>query len=284
MKALIVLVALLIAVYSPLSVQANEDRAAVIPIFDTHMHYSQGAWDIYSPGDIVEKMDKANVGSALVSSTPDEGTAMIFDFAPDRIVAGFRPYKVRGDMARWFENPDLIAYSKARLAPRRHRVFGEIILYMPENLETAEMKEYLNVAAKQDLILHPHSSAAVVEALFKKQPKLKILWAHAGFSEPAPVVAQMLDKYPNLWAELSYRADDIMAGEDLDPEWKDLLIRHSGRFTIGSDTWQSSRWSAYKGLIEEHRDWLKKLPSDVAKKIAYRNAELLLKKMLPAAQ
>ena len=104
------------------------------------------------------------------------------------------------------------------------------------------MVEYLNIAVEQGLILHPHSDAAVVEALFKKRPELKILWAHAGFYEPAPVVARMLDQYPNLWAELSYRAAHIMPDDDLDPDWKALLIRHAGRFTIGSATWQVDRW------------------------------------------
>ena len=229
-------------------------------------------------GDLLKKMQKANVDTALVSSTPDEGTMKLFNLSPERIVPGFRPYRTSADMARWYKNPDLLAYSKVRLAARRYKAFGEVILFMPENLDTPEMAEYLNIAAEQGLILHPHADAAVVEALFAKRPELKILWAHAGFSEPAPVVARMLDRYPNLWAELSYRADDIMAGADLDPEWRDLLIRHAGRFTIGSDTWQTDRWRVYQSLIEEHREWLGKLPPDVAAKIAHRNAESLLGK------
>ncbi len=272
MKTLILSLISLLAVASSLAAAPVFDG----PIFDTHMHYSRAAWAAYSPGDVLEKMAKANIAKALVSSTPDDGTAMLLEFAPQRIVAGFRPYRSSADMARWFTDPDLLAYSKSRLAKRRHRVFGEIILYLPKNVDTPEMAAYLDIAAEQGLILYPHSDAAVVEALFKLRPALTILWAHAGFSEPAPVVARMLDRYPNLWAELSYRAHDIMQGNELDPAWKALLIRHAGRFTIGSDTWTNDRWRAYQFLIREHRGWLAKLPPDVAAKIAHRNAEALL--------
>ena len=249
--------------------------AQELPIFDTHMHYSRSAWEVYSPGEIFKKLDRANIARALVSSTPDDGTMTLFEFAPDRVVPGFRPYRTLSDMSRWYENPDLLEYAKARLASGRHKALGEVHLYLPKNLETPEMAEYLDMAVAHGLILQPHSDAAVIEALFKKRPGLKILWAHAGFSEPAPVVARMLDRYPNLWAELSYRAVHIMPYDDLDPDWKDLLIRHAGRFTIGSDTWEVDRWHAYQGLIDEHREWLGKLPPEVAGKIAYRNAEAL---------
>ncbi|NQV85011.1 MAG: amidohydrolase family protein [Rhodospirillales bacterium] len=259
---------LLAVIFGAVPAQAGE-----LPIFDTHMHYSSSAWDVYAPGDILKKLDTANITRALVSSTPDAGTMKLFDIAPGRVVPALRPYRTRADMARWYETPDVLAYSKDRLAAGRHKALGEIHLYMAKNLETPEMAEYLDMAVARGLIVQPHTDALVVEALFKKRPKLKILWAHAGFSEPALVVARMLDQYPNLWAELSYRAGHIQPDDDLDPEWKALLIRHAGRFTIGSDTWEVDRWHGYQGLINEHREWLRLLPPDVAEKIAFRNAE-----------
>ena len=116
----------------------------------------------------------------------------------------------------------------------------------------------------------------MVRALFAKAPNLKILWAHAGFSNPASVVAAMLDQYPNLWTETSYRAGEILQSGTMDPEWKALMICHSGRFMVGTDTWVVDRWHEYDGLIGAHRAWLDLLPADVAKKIAFTNAEKLL--------
>ncbi len=254
----------------PVRAQAQAQKQ---PIFDTHMHYSRGAWDVYTTAQILEKLDKAGVSRALVSSRPDDGTLKLLKAAPKRIVAGFRPYKEPADLGRWYKNPGLLAYSEARLTKRLYRAFGEIHLYSPENLETPEMARYLDIIGKQGLVLQPHADAAVVRALFAKMPNLKILWAHAGFSEPASVVGTMLDKYPNLWTEMSYRAGDVIGRDGLDGEWKALLIRHAGRFMIGSDTWMVDRWREYAGLIGEHRTWLELLPPDVAEKIAYKNAE-----------
>ena len=252
--------------------------AGELPIFDTHMHYSRGAWDTYSPGQILEKLDKASVTRALVSSRPDDGTLKLRDAAPKRVIPSFRPYKDSSDLGSWFKNPDLLAYSEARLAKGIYRGFGEIHLYSPDNLDAPEVAGYLGLIAKHGLILQPHADAAVVRALFAKAPNLKILWAHAGFSEPASVVGQMLDRYQNLWTEMSYRAENVMGADGLDEEWKALFIRHAGRFMIGSDTWAVDRWHQYGDLIGEHRAWLGLLPPDVAEKIAYKNAERLFGK------
>ncbi len=253
----------------------SESRAGELPIFDAHIHYSRGAWDAYSPGQIIAKMDQAGVIRALASSTPDDGTQRLQDAAPDRIVGAFRPYRESNDLGRWYEKPDLVPYSEKRLARGRHRVFGEVHLYRPQNLETPEMAHYLALIAGQGLYLQPHSDAEVIRALFKKVPGIKVLWAHAGFSEPPEVVGRLLDRYPNLWTELSYRAQNIMPGDRLDPEWRALLIRHADRFMIGTDTWTVDRWHEYRGLVGEHRAWLGKLPPDAAEKIAHKNAERL---------
>lgn len=266
---------LLAVVFWVLPARVVSAEAGELPIFDTHMHYSRSAWDVYTPAQILAKMDKADVARALVSSRPDDGTLKLLDAAPKRIVAGFRPYKESADLGRWYKDPGLLAYSEARLAKGRHRVFGEIHLFSPENLETPEMQEYLGLIAMHGLILQPHADAAVVRALFAMAPDLKILWAHAGFSEPASVVGVILDKYPNLWTEMSYRAGEVMGADGLDKEWKALLIRHADRFMIGTDTWVVDRWHEYGGLIGEHREWLNLLPRDVAEKIAYRNADKL---------
>jgi hypothetical protein len=252
-------------------------HAEQLPIFDVHMHYSRAAWDVVSPEQVIAKMDKAGVSKALVSSTPDDGTLKVHAAAPHRIVAGYRPYESSGDLGGWFTKGGVLAHSSKRLTEKNiHRVFGEIHILRPEDAKTPAMEGFLALAASRSLYFHTHSDAAVVRALFETRPDLKIIWAHAGFNDPAPVVGQMLDRHANLWAELSYRARDIKPGETLDPEWEKVLIRHADRFVIGTDTWEISRWHDYELLIAEHRSWLGKLPHDAAEKIAYKNAERLL--------
>ena len=250
--------------------------AGELPIFDAHMHYSQSAWEVLSPEDVVKMMKKLDIIGALVSSTPDEGTQKLIKAAPDRVIGGFRPYRESNDLGRWYEKAELVPYSEKRLRSGRHRVFGEVHLYGPENLQTPQMVRFFAMMEEHGLILQPHTEAWVVRALFAKKPDLTILWAHAGFSEPASVVGKMLNRYPNLWAELSYRAQDIMPGGEIDPGWRKVLVRHADRLMIGTDTWAVDRWHEYWGLIGEHRRWLAKLPPEVAEKIAHKNAERLL--------
>ena len=272
MKPFSSLLVLLFLASAPAPAAAVEDR---LPIFDAHMHYSESAWDVFSPGDILKMMSDLSVSGALVSSTPDEGTQRLIEAAPDRIIGAFRPYRKTNDLGRWYEKAELVLYSEKRLSQGRHRVFGEVHLYGPENLQTPQMARYFAMMEDHGLILQPHAEAWVVQALFAKKPGLRILWAHAGFYEPASVVGKMMDRYPNLWADLSYRAQAIMPGGGIDPGWRKILVRHADRFMIGTDTWAVDRWHEYRGLIGEHRTWLAKLPADVAERIAYKNAEKL---------
>jgi len=271
MKAFAFLWVLLFLASAPGPAAAGE-----LPIFDAHMHYSQSAWGVLSPEDVVKMMKKLDIIGALVSSTPDEGTQKLIKAAPDRVIGGFRPYRESNDLGRWYEKAELVPYSEKRLRSGRHRVFGEVHLYGPENLQTPQMVRFFAMMEEHGLILQPHTEAWVVRALFAKKPDLTILWAHAGFSEPASVVGKMLNRYPNLWAELSYRAQDIMPGGEIDPGWRKVLVRHADRLMIGTDTWTVDRWHEYRGLIGEHRRWLAKLPPEVAEKIAHKNAERLL--------
>ena len=271
MKAFAFLWVLLFLASAPGPAAAGE-----LPIFDAHMHYSQSTWEVLSPEDVVKMMKKLDIIGALVSSTPDEGTQKLIKAAPDRVIGGFRPYRESNDLGRWYEKAELVPYSEKRLRSGRHRVFGEVHLYGPENLQTPQMVRFFAMMEEHGLILQPHTEAWVVRALFAKKPDLTILWAHAGFSEPASVVGKMLNRYPNLWAELSYRAQDIMPGGEIDPGWRKVLVRHADRLMIGTDTWTVDRWHEYRGLIGEHRRWLAKLPPEVAEKIAHKNAERLL--------
>jgi len=270
------LVAILTLFTLALTPSAHAEDAYKGPVFDTHLHYSSSAWAIYSPADVLQKLDRANVKTALVSSTPDEGTAKLLAAAPGRMVPGLRPYRNAAEKVAWYQKQQLVPYARARLEALRHKAFGEVILNYPEDLETPQMSEYLDMAQEQNLVMHLHTRATVVEALFKLRPGLKILWAHAGFSETPEVITAQLDKNPNLLAELSYRANEIMGGTDLEPEWKAMFLRHPTRFTIGSDTWENGRWQNYQYLIDQHREWLGKLPAEVAEKIAYGNAAGLL--------
>jgi len=243
-----------------------------LPIFDTHVHYGQNDWAPYPTSKVLELFAAAGVARALASSTPDDGTLMLHKAAPGRVVPVLRPYRAGVGSSNWFNDPNLAEYLEGRLKAGVYKGIGEFHLFDAGNAGTPQVKRVIELAVERGIYLHVHSGAAPVAALFKIEPRLKILWAHAGMSEPPEVVGPMLDRYSNLWTELSFRAGDVAPGGRLDARWRALFEKHPDRFMIGTDTYVTPRWGDYVGLVEAHRQYLTQLPRDLAEKIAFRNA------------
>lgn len=248
---------------------AAEER---LPIFDTHLHYSRDAWSVYPPAAVFEKLNAAGVTRALVSSTPDDGTLTLRRHDARRVVAELRPYHGDFRSGNWFRSAEIVGYLEERLKNDFYQGIGEFHLYNDDDAHTPTMQRVAALAIAYDIPLHVHSGAGPVAALFALEPNLKILWAHAGFVEPADVVARMLDRYDGLVTEVSFRAHDIAPGGKLDDDWRALFERHRDRFMIGSDTYVTERWDTYESLIEAHRAWLAQLPRATAEAIAFGNA------------
>jgi predicted TIM-barrel fold metal-dependent hydrolase len=85
----------------------------------------------------------------------------------------------------------------------------------------------------------------------------------------------MLDRYPMLWGELSYRSGLTESGGRLAADWRQLFERLPDRFLVGSDTWINERWASYGAIMAEYRNWLGQLPLPVATAIAHGNARKL---------
>ncbi len=264
----------LIAALAALVFAAGSPAAADAPLFDGHIHYSRPDWSVYTPDQIVAILDKAGIARALVSSTPDDGTLKLYDRDPKRVIPILRPYRTRDDMGTWWKDPAIIPYLELRLAKGVHRGIGEFHL-SGKDIHTPVLKQITGIAVQRNLYLHAHSDDAAVIELFVMEPKSKIIWAHAGMSSSAAAVGALMDKQPNLWADLSYRYGDVAPGGTLDPAWRALLIRHADRFMLGSDTWTTSRWEQVVGMAADARRFLQQLPPDVAEKIASKNFERL---------
>ncbi|MEK9753878.1 MAG: amidohydrolase family protein [Rhodospirillaceae bacterium] len=246
-------------------------------IFDAHVHYSAHSWDVYTPEAAITMLDKQDVFGALVSSTPDEGTRRLaaVEQARVRVVPLFRPYHDSSDLSLWYANSDRLSESERAITGGHRDGLGEVHIHSPKALDGERIQNLVRQIAKAGLLIQPHAGFAVVERLFEIAPDIKIVWAHAGFSDPPSVIGRLMDKHKQLWADLSYREDGIIGANGLNDEWKALLVRHADRFMVGSDTWEADRWYAYPGIIEANRRWLGQLPQDAADKIAHGNAEQL---------
>ncbi len=140
------------------------------------------------------------------------------------------------------------------------------------------------------------ANMAGFERLLAHNRKTKIVWAHAG-SDPLgaftpTLVRALLERHPNL--ALSIRPTSPRPGAmvhptgDVNAEWVAVLRDFRDRFVLGSDTMivathytgpQTPRLFAQRGEGQRRgiRRLLSVLPPDVARRIAYANAERLYK-------
>lgn len=253
---------------------AAASAAERLAIFDAHLHYSRDAWQRFDAAAIVAKLEAAGVKGALVSSTPDAGTLKLQRFAPERFLAELRPYRAGIGGGNWFTDAATPDYLTARL-PGAYVGIGEFHLPIAKAARTPVLASVVALARQHDILLHVHASEGPVRALIKQAADLRILWAHAGFSDHPDVITEMLESFAKLWAEVSFRAADIAPGGRIDADWEAMFKRFPERFLIGSDTYVTARWEHYGELIEEHRKWLGQLPPALAKAIAHGNAERL---------
>jgi hypothetical protein len=249
-------------------------QPADLPIFDTHIHYSAPDWTEYPPDRILAILEQAGVRRALVSSTPDEGTVTLHRRDARRVVPILRPYRTREDIGSWYQDASIIPYVEQRLRLGIHKGIGEFHLFGGQT-STPVVKRIIELAVERNLYLHAHSDDLAIVELFTIEPRLKIIWAHAGMSSGAQAVGALVARYPTLWVDLALRNGDVAPGGVLDAGWRAVFLRHPDRFLAGTDTWVTSRWEALPGSVTEVRHYLSQLPREVAEQIAYSNAERL---------
>jgi hypothetical protein len=266
MRRLAVLVGLVLGTVLP-------SGAGELPLFDAHIHYSQPDWAVYSPEAVLRILAAAGVERALVSSTPDDGTVRLWEKDPGRIVPELRPYRTPRDLGSWYRDPAVLVYVEERLRRGIYKGIGEFHLSAADAAAPL-LGRWVALAVAQGLVMHAHSDAGAVRELFALDPRVRVLWAHAGMTAGPAEVGALLDRYPTLWVELALRTDVAPEGA-LDPGWRALFLRYPDRFCVGTDTWTASRWAELPQYLAGVRAWLAELPPDVARRITFTNAARL---------
>jgi hypothetical protein len=252
-------------------VQAQER----LKLFDAHMHYNQEPNPFYDLDKVLEVFRRNGVAGILATSRPNKGTHQLMDAkAPGLWVVPFiRPYRVRADIQTWFNDEAIWELIQSEYKRGYYRGIGEFHIY-GKAAASPLVKRIVDFAVEKDLFLHAHCDEEALLILFAHNPKARIIWAHTGFSTAPARVKELLETYPALMGELSYRSG-ITEGGKLSADWRALFASHSRRFLIGSDTWINERWFQYDALMNEYRAWLAQLPAEQAKNIAHANAERL---------
>jgi hypothetical protein len=252
----------------------NGLAAEPLPLFDAHLHYNWEPTPRVTTAEALRLFEAAGVRGILANSRPNVGTHALYAARSDRlqVVPFLRPYRVRADVQTWFNDPETMTLIEEEY--QRHGYFagiGEFHLH-GEEARSRVVARMVRFARERELMLHAHSDVAALEILFSLYPEGRIIWAHTGFALPAGEVERMLDTYPGLIAELSYRSGITNGADRISADWRRLFERHPGRFLLGSDTWTNERWDRYEQIMASYRPWLDQLPPGVARQIAWGNA------------
>jgi hypothetical protein len=267
--------AAIIVVAAPVAGRAQP----TLKIFDAHLHYNQEPNPYYPLERVLDVFRRNGVAGILANSRPNKGTHQLVDAkAPGLWVVPFiRPYRTRDDVQNWSTDPTIYDLIEAEYKRGFFRGVGEFHIY-GNAAQAPLVKQVVDFAAGRNLYLLAHCDEAALLILLAHNRSAKIIWAHTGFSTPTRRVRELLETYPELMGELSYRGGISEGGDTLAAEWRELFARHSDRFLLGSDTWINERWFGYDTIMQTYRGWLAQLPEDQAKRIAHGNAERLFRR------
>jgi hypothetical protein len=267
------------------------------PLLDAHLHYNQEAWNgqigPHPVADVLARMQQGGVRAIVSNSRPNDGTKLLASSAQTRqagvtVVPFIRLYRNRADYDNWFRDETIFDMVQAEFAKGTaagpFKGVGEFHLYDSANANGPVAKKLMAFAEEKNLTVLAHVDDVAIDLLMANTPsqgqKAKLIWAHTGIGgAPVARVDALLERYPRLVGELSYRPGltcaDAQGQERLCPEWRALLLKYPTRFLIGSDTWVNQRWLYYADLMKAYRAWLGDLPPEVARNIAWNNGALL---------
>ena len=125
--------------------------------------------------------------------------------------------------------------------------------------------------------------------LFLDFPNQKFIIPHMGFGSPKQAKL-VLSTHDNVYMTISKKNKDkrnicdpikqskfgsgfLNDENQLKDEWKEILIEYQDKLLFATDAHKKHRWKKYSKIVRIYRDILNQLPEEVAKKIAYLNAE-----------
>ena len=255
---------------------AKQTYAEELPIFDAHIHYSHDAVNLVPPAEAVKTLRAAGLRKALVSSSDDNGTQLLFSEAPDLIVPSLRPYRRRGEISTWMHDSTVIDYVESNLSKNSYFAIGEFHAY-GDDIKTPVLQRMIELAKEHKLLLHAHSDVEAIDLIFKSYPDALVLWAHSGFDRPE-IVRDVLARHKNLWADLAFRSDQASGGK-VSSDWLPVFKEFPDRFMVGTDTFAPERWYYVKDHANFSREWISTLPDELINGLAYRNAEAMIQKV-----
>lgn len=266
---------------------------------DSHIHFNWDHREETSVHKVVEILKQHDVGLTIVSSTPSELALELREHGGDWVIPFFSPYIHELGKRDWYTDEEVIKRAESALASGDYHGIGEVHFmngFQPKT-DNEIFLQLLSLAKSYDvpMLIHIDSSnEQTFQKLCLANPKIRMIFAHAGGNLRPGHIEKILNSCNNVWIDFAARDPWRYGGlskenHTLLNEWKALVLRHPERFITGTDpVWKVTRWSTwdtgdegwlhYKKLYDYHWTWLNDLPEDVRNKIAWENTQTLLKK------
>jgi hypothetical protein len=261
-------------------------------LFDAHAHLSNRS----QPGSAYEDLKAAGFEKAILFADISRADA-ITEVGNGLFLVFADPFKRKKVKIASRTKEVRYQFSSKRLAKIEDQLktgtvggFGEIYFrlgwapFAPDGISTDihsdGARKLLAVAKSYNATVHIHldsEHADALKELLATNPEIRFVLAHCGFFKPSELSA-LLDKYPNLYAEISLvfnpyveRFANLPSNNGkLRPDWKALLVHHADRLMIGTD-YTGRRAEQLPKLATYYRRVLGLLPTAVADKIAHGN-------------
>lgn len=241
------------------------------PFFDTHLHYNSADAKLFSPADIISRLQQNGVSYAAVTSTPAEHSLALYQQAPQQIIPLLGVYRSPADKISWVNDVKLPDRLATQLKQGPWRGIGELHIFA-ENRHSPVFNQVIQLAREHQMPLFIHGDPAVIDTVYQIATGITVIWAHGGTFAYPDLLADYLQRYPALMVDLSVRDSRIAPQGRLDDAWYQLFIHYPGRFLLGVDTYAPGRWQNYADALARIRHWLNQLPEDIALQMAYENA------------
>lgn len=238
---------------------------------DTHLHYNAAHAAHFDAAEIITRLQANGVAYGVVTSTPTEHSLALYRESPQRIIPLLGAYRTLADKSAWLEDNQLVSRLAAQLKQGHWRGIGELHLFASQRHRPV-FRQLIELARSHRLPLLLHTDPVVIDSVYQQAPELRLIWAHGGTFAYPDLLADYLQRYPQLMIDLSVRDTRIAPQGELDDAWYQLFIQYPDRFLLGVDTFAVARWQNYSDALASIRQWLAQLPEEVAQQMAYQNA------------
>jgi len=284
--------------------------AEKIPIIDAHSQIDQNI----TFEEILTLMDREGVSRTILAPRDQVKPDQVLSFAsshPDRITPAVRskshqqsdgsPEEFAQYLDNQLRNPgfgamaEFLFWHAEKLDKNGKRMAPQVVV-PPDDpktrvaVERAIQKGWPFVAHVEFAAIGPDKDRFLskFESLLKEYPDHPFVLNRLGELQ-APEIKRLIANHGNVFfitaqcnpiAVKNTREPlvNIFKGNKLAPEWKELIVTHPDRFVLGFDNVWARHWkNMYVQQVELWRKALADIPEDVAKKVAFENAQGLWK-------